>query len=193
MATPEAAHPASVVSPAPRGPSPVHRPGMWGAGWTTPARASKLDHLVLDSGSTPLTGPDTAGSARRRIRALCLPVLVVIAALPLGAAPRPAGADPIAGLQSQATAVAHDLVLEQLQVDAAQQLTSVAASRVTADQVAIARLGQQVVVDQQAIAGQLQVVRSQAIRTYVDSGGSAARSAVRGGCSGRCAGGPGRR
>jgi len=125
---------------------------------------------VLHSGSTPLTGPDTAGSARRTIRALCLPVLVILAALPLGAAPRLAGADTVTSLQSQAATIAHDLVLEQLQVDAAQQLTSVAAARVAADQQAITQLDQQLATDQQAIARHLQVVQTQAIRSYVDSG-----------------------
>ncbi len=117
-----------------------------------------------------MTGPDTAGTARRTLRVLCLPVLVVLAALPFGAALRPAGADTVTGLQSQAATVAHNLVLEQLQVDAAQQQTSVAASLVASDQVAIARLGQQLAADQLAISRQLRVVRDQAIRSYIDSG-----------------------
>ncbi len=106
------------------------------------------------------------------LRVLCLPVLVVLAAIPLGAALRPAGAgaDTVSSLQSQAATVAHDLVLEQLQVDAAQQLTSVAASRVDADQQAIAQLGQQLTADQQDIASHLHVVQAQAIRSYINSG-----------------------
>ncbi len=132
--------------------------------------------LVLHSGSTLLTGPDTAGSARRIIRVLCLPVLVVLAALPIGAVLRPAGADPVSDLQSQAATVAQDLVLEQLQVDAAQQLTSVAASRVSADQQAIARLDRQLAAEQQAIDQHLHVVQAQAIATYVDSGANASSS-----------------
>jgi len=129
--------------------------------------------LVLHSGSTLLTGPDTAGSTRRTIRVLCLPVLVVLAALPIGAVLRPAGADPVSDLQSQAATVARDLVLEQLQVDAARQLTSVAASRVSADQQAIARLDHQLAADQQAIDQHLHVVQVQAIAAYVDSGADA--------------------
>jgi hypothetical protein len=125
---------------------------------------------VFRSGSTPLTGPDTAGSARRLFRALCVPVLVLLATLPIGAALRPAGADTVTGLQDQAAAVAHDLVLEQLQVDAAQQQTSVAAARVAADQQAITQLSAELATDQQAIARQLHIVRDQAIRSYIDSG-----------------------
>jgi len=103
-------------------------------------------------------------------------VLVVLAALPIGAALHPAGADTVAGLQAQAATVAHDLVLEQLQVDATQQRTSVAAARVAADQQSIATLDQQLAADQQAIARQLQVVRTQAIRSYIDSGADSSSS-----------------
>lgn len=97
-------------------------------------------------------------------------MLVLLATLPIGAALRPAGADTVTGLQAQAATVAHDLVLEQLQVDAAQQQTSVAAARLAADQVAIAQLGTELTTDQQAIARQLHIVRDQAIRSYIDSG-----------------------
>lgn len=99
-----------------------------------------------------------------------LVALATLPVLPVGAAPGPAGADSVSSLQSQAATVAHDLVLEQLQVDAAQQLTSVAAARVTADQQAIAQLDRQLLTDQQEIARQLQVVQAQAIRSYVNSG-----------------------
>jgi len=97
-------------------------------------------------------------------------VLVVLATLPIGAALRPAGADQLTDLQSQATTVAHDLVLEQLQVDAARQQSSVAAARVAADQQAIAQLDQELAADQQAIAHHLHVVQTQAIRTYTNLG-----------------------
>jgi len=125
---------------------------------------------VLRTVSTPLTGPDGAGRARRRFRALSLAGLVLLATLPFGAALRPAGADSVTDLQAQAATVAHDLVLEQLQEDAAQQQTSVAAAKVAVDQQAIAHLDQQLAADQQAIAQQLHVVQAEAIRTYVNSG-----------------------
>jgi len=131
---------------------------------------------VLRSGSAPMTGSGTAGSARRPSRALLLPVLVVLAALPIGAALRPAGADSVTGLQSQAATVAQDLVLEQLQVDAAQQQASVVGARVAADQEAITALDRQVVADQQAIDRHLHVVQAQAIRSYIDSGADSSSS-----------------
>jgi hypothetical protein len=125
---------------------------------------------VLRSGSTPPTGPDTAGPTRRIVRALFLPVLVVLATLPIGAELHPAGADQITDLRSKAAIVAHDLVLEQLQVDAARQMSSVASAKVATDQQAIAQLGEELASDQQAIAHHLRIVQTQAIRTYVNSG-----------------------
>ena len=83
---------------------------------------------------------------------------------------RPAGADTVTDLQAQAATVAQRLVLEQLQVDAAQQQTSVASARVTADTQAIAQITQQIVADQAAITHQLHIVQNQAILSYIDSG-----------------------
>ena len=45
------------------------------------------------------------------IRALFLPVLVVLATLPIGAALGPDGADQLTDLQSKASAVSHVLVI----------------------------------------------------------------------------------
>ena len=125
---------------------------------------------MLRTGSTPLTGPDGAGRARRHFRALGLAGLVLLATPLLGAGLRPAGADQVSDLQSRATTVAHDLVLGQLRGDAARQQSSVASAREAADRRAIAGLDRQLAADQQAIAGHLRLVQSQAIRTYVDSG-----------------------
>jgi len=83
---------------------------------------------------------------------------------------RPAGADTVTDLQSQAATVAQHLVLEQLQVDAAQQQTSVSSAQVTADAQAIAQIAQQLTADQAAIAHQLRIVQNQAILSYIDSG-----------------------
>jgi hypothetical protein len=125
---------------------------------------------VLRTGSTPLTGPDGAGRARRHLRALGLTGLVLLATPLLGAGLRPAGADQVSDLQARAATIAHDLVLEQLRVDAARQQSSVATAQEAADRQAIAGLDRQLAADQQAIAGHLRLVQSQAIRTYVDSG-----------------------
>jgi hypothetical protein len=95
---------------------------------------------------------------------------VVAACLPLGAGLRPAGADTVGDLRAQAATVAQRLVLEQLQVDAARQETSVASAQVAADDRAIARLNQQLAADQRDLAQHLHVVQSQAIQSYIDSG-----------------------
>ena len=120
--------------------------------------------------STPETGPDVAGPARRTIRAVVLPVVVLLTALPLGSAVRAAGADSVSSLQAQAATVAQRLVLEQLQVDAARQQTSVAQARVAADSVAIAQITGELATDQQAIDRQLRIVQHQAILAYIDAG-----------------------
>ncbi|HEY5109665.1 MAG TPA: transglycosylase family protein [Acidimicrobiales bacterium] len=117
-----------------------------------------------------MTGPDVAGPARRTLRAFVLPALVLLAALPLGTAARPAGADTVTSLQAQAATVAQRLVLEQLQVDAARQQTSVATAKVAEDAQAIAQITQQLAADQQAIAHHLRIVQNQAILSYIDSG-----------------------
>ena len=117
-----------------------------------------------------MTGPDVAGSARRTLRVLALPVLVLFAALPIGTTAHPAGADSVESLQAQAAAVAQRLVLEQLQVDAAGQQTSVASARVAADAQAIAQITGQLAADQRSIAHQLRIVQNQAIQSYIDTG-----------------------
>jgi hypothetical protein len=109
-------------------------------------------------------------------RALCLPLLVVAASLPVGSALRPAGADSIGNLQTEAATVAQRLVLEQLQVDAARQETSVASAEVSADAEAITQLGQQLAADQRDLAQHLHVVQSQAIQSYIDSGADSSSS-----------------
>lgn len=97
-------------------------------------------------------------------------MLVLITALPFGAALRPAGADTVTDLQSQAAAVSQRLVLEQLEVDAARQQTSVASAQVAADGQAIAQITQELAADQQAIAQHLRIVQNQAVLSYIDSG-----------------------
>jgi len=110
------------------------------------------------------------------VRVLSLPVLVILATLPIGAALGPAGADSIADLQTQAADVAHNLVLAQLQVDAGHQRSSVAAERVAADEQAIADLRSQLAVDQQTIDQHLKLAQTQAIRTYINSGASSSNN-----------------
>ncbi len=101
---------------------------------------------------------------------------MVAACLPLGAGLRPVGADTIGSLQSQAATVSQRLVLEQLQVDAARQETSVVSAEVAADTQAIDQLNQQLAADQRDLAQHLHVVQSQAIQSYIDSGADSSSS-----------------
>ena len=140
------------------------------SGLSTGCPCRKIISLVLRSGRPRLRGPDATGPARRILRVLSLPVLVLLAALPIGAALGPAGADSIPDQQAQAASVAHNLVLAQLQVDAARQQSSVATAKIAADEQAIADLQTQIVGDQQAIAQHLWLAQTQAIRTYINSG-----------------------
>ncbi len=84
--------------------------------------------------------------------------------------PRPVGADQVAALRAQAAAVSQQLVQEQLEVDTYQQQYSVITSRVAADGQAISQIGQQIDQDSQQVASKVALVRSQAVRTYMDYG-----------------------
>ena len=101
---------------------------------------------------------------------MLLSALLTVASLPVILVTRPVGADSVATLQAQASAIAQQLVREQLEVDADQQLYSVASARVDADGRAIAALDQQIDTTEQAIAARSSQIRVQAVRTYVDGG-----------------------
>ncbi len=111
-----------------------------------------------------------AGHGRPVAGAVLLSTLVTLTSLVGAIGARPAGADQLSALRSQAATVSQQLVLEQLQVDALRQQSSVAAARVTADATAISHLDQQIVADQQAIDQRRSLVRHQAILSYIDSG-----------------------
>jgi peptidoglycan hydrolase CwlO-like protein len=89
---------------------------------------------------------------------------------------RPAGADQITDLQAQARTVAQQLVEGQLQVGAYQQQYTVASAKVASDSQAIAQIGQQIDQDQQLIGAKTDLVRRQAIRSYMDYGGGSSSS-----------------
>ncbi len=102
---------------------------------------------------------------------MLLLALATVAALPAVVnVARPVGADQVATLRAQAAVIAQQLVREQLEVDADQQLYSVASARVDADADAIASLDQQIDATEQAIAARSSQIRVQAVRTYVDGG-----------------------
>ena len=113
---------------------------------------------------------DTAGHRRPAAGTVLLSTLVALVCLVVPTGHRAAGADTISSLQTRAAAISQKLVLEQLQLDASRQQSSVAAARVTADATAISALDQQIVADQQAIDQRLQLVRRQAILSYINSG-----------------------
>jgi len=107
---------------------------------------------------------------RRSISALFLSALVASTSLTVVLVPRSAGADQIGDLKAKATAVAQQLVEEQLQVGAYQQQYSVESDKVAADARAIAQIGQQIGLDQQLITAKSDAVRQQAIRSYMSYG-----------------------
>ncbi|MGH3579567.1 MAG: hypothetical protein ACRDU0_18695, partial [Mycobacterium sp.] len=94
-----------------------------------------------------------------------------MATLVVASPPRPAGADPVTDLQAQARTVAQQLVEEQLQVGASQQQYAVASAKVASDTQAIDQIGQQIGQDQQLINTKTDLVKRQAIRSYMDYGG----------------------
>ena len=121
------------------------------------------------SRTTPAAGPDGAGRARP-LTALGLPVLLALVALAALVGPRPAGGDTVGDLRSQAAGLAHQLVLEQLQVDAYRQAADVAAARVAADEQEVRTLTGRIAAAQQAIDAKRRIVRTQAILTYINAG-----------------------
>jgi peptidoglycan hydrolase CwlO-like protein len=110
------------------------------------------------------------GHRRRRISAVLLATLVAWTSSLVVVVSRPAGADQVAALQAQAAAISQQLVRQQLEVDTYQQQYSVATTRVAADGQAIAQTGQQIDQDSQRVASKLALVRSQAVRSYMDYG-----------------------
>jgi peptidoglycan hydrolase CwlO-like protein len=107
---------------------------------------------------------------RRRISAVLLSTLVASTTLSVVAASRPAGADPLSALRAQAATVSQQLIQEQLEVDTYQQRYSVASARVVDDGQAIVQIGQQIDQDTRQIAAQVDLVRRQAVRSYMDYG-----------------------
>jgi len=85
-------------------------------------------------------------------------------------APQTAGADQVSTLKAQATAVSEKLVQEQLQVGASQQQYSVASAKTAAEGQAIDQISQLISQDQQQISVRTAQIRTQAIRSYIDSG-----------------------
>jgi Transglycosylase-like domain len=133
---------------------------------------------VFGNLTTPTAELDSRGSQRPRWAATVLSALVTAASILVVLAARPVGADQITSLQAQAASVAQKLVQEQLEVNADQQLYSVASARVATDDQAIATLNQQMNATEQAITARSSEIRSQAIRSYVDEGDGSSATAL---------------
>ena len=82
----------------------------------------------------------------------------------------PAGADQLSSLRAQAAAISQQLIQQQLEVDTYRQRYSVVSAQVAADNQAIAQIGQQIDQDTQQIAAKVALVKSQAVRSYMDYG-----------------------
>jgi peptidoglycan hydrolase CwlO-like protein len=117
-----------------------------------------------------MAGSHPRAHCRNLISALLLSTLVASTLLTVGRAPGSAGADQIASLKAQATAISQKLIQEQLQAGAYQQQYSVVSARATAEAQAIAQVGQQITGDQQQISARTALVRTEAIRAYTDYG-----------------------
>ncbi|HXZ62406.1 MAG TPA: hypothetical protein VEG62_06660, partial [Acidimicrobiales bacterium] len=85
-------------------------------------------------------------------------------------APIPAAADQVQSLEARAASIAHDLVQEQLQVDAYQQQYSVASAKVAADTQSITAVDHQLGADQEQVTADTVDVRQLAVRSYMDGG-----------------------
>jgi peptidoglycan hydrolase CwlO-like protein len=107
---------------------------------------------------------------RRSISAVLLATLVASTSLSVVAASGPTGADQLSSLQAQAATIAQELIQQQLEVDSYQQRYSVVSARLAADSQAIQQIGQQIGQDDQQIAAKEALVRSEAIRSYMDYG-----------------------
>ena len=101
---------------------------------------------------------------------MLLSTLVASTSFGAVAVSRSAGADQVSTLQSQAAAISQQLIEEQLRVDTDRQQYSVVSARVAADGQAIAQIGQQISQDDQQIAAREDLVRRQALRSYMDYG-----------------------
>jgi Transglycosylase-like domain len=117
-------------------------------------------------------GTSVGSGARKAARNSIAPALVsaflAIGALATFAAP--SGADQVSSLQAQAKSVSQELVREQLQADAYQQLYSVTSARVASDEQAITLTQRQIKGDRRHIAKSLSLVQHLAVESYVLNG-----------------------
>ncbi len=120
--------------------------------------------------STPLVASRSRVHRQRFLSVVVFAAVVGSTSVSLTGAVRPAAADQVSDLQTEAAVVSQQLIRGQLQVEAYQQQVSVAAARVDTDGRAVAQLGQQITRDQQLTAAKADQVRRLAIQSYIDYG-----------------------
>jgi hypothetical protein len=127
-----------------------------------------LDFVSIVSGYR--VSPTAAASATGRIRLfgiLSFVSMLLVSATAIALPSRPASADQISDLKTQAAAVSQKLVLDQLQIDAYQQRYSFATAKVAADARAIALAGRKIDHDDRWIRQATAAVRQDAIQSYM--------------------------
>ncbi len=125
-----------------------------------------------------MAGLHGGAHVRRLVTIALVSTLFALIAMSAGRLARPAAADQVADLRSQAADIAQKLVQQQLEVDAYQQQYSVASATVSADAQAIAQADQQIVRDRAEIARKTQLVRHTAIMSYVNDGAASSDATV---------------
>jgi septal ring factor EnvC (AmiA/AmiB activator) len=137
-----------------------------------------LENLVADVGQYSTAKPDVTSRHRTGAPATVLLALVTAITATVVLLPRPAAADQISDLKSQATQISQQLTQEQLQIGAFQQQYSVDSAKVEQDAVTIARTQDQIAQDQQQIGRDQTRVRAQALAAYVNAGSDASSQIV---------------
>ncbi|HTZ09897.1 MAG TPA: hypothetical protein VMB72_12535, partial [Acidimicrobiales bacterium] len=107
---------------------------------------------------------------------MLVPAAVVLSVVTTAVVPRAASADEVGDLQSQARLLSQQLVQQQLQVDADQQLYSVATQRLDADDTALAGVSLLLGRDARLVSQDTTTVRDLAVRSYMDGGDAATDS-----------------
>lgn len=133
---------------------------------------------MTDVGQYSTAKSDVTSRHRTGAPATVLLALVTAITATVVLLPRPAAADQVSDLKSQATQIAQQLTQEQLQIGAFQQQYSVQSSKVEQDTLTIARTQDQIAQDQRQIGRDQARVRSQALTAYMNAGSDASSQIV---------------
>ena len=133
---------------------------------------------MTDVGQYSTAKSDVTSGHRTGVPATVLLALVTAITATVVLLPRPAAADQISDLRSQATQIAQQLTQEQLQIGAFEQQYSVESAKVEQDALIIARTHDQIGQDQRQIGRDQARVRSQALTAYMNAGSDASSQIV---------------